>query len=70
MRIRVTCSICNTDKIVNGQSGITEFSRSHHHGLSRVELMANNHITFDYNTDNKPELITGSIKETIKRRKP
>ena len=68
MKMKVTCNICNETKIVNGQKQIGLFSGNHHHNLAEWEYKAGNHIELNYNTSTIPELITGSIKETIKPR--
>ena len=68
MRIKATCNICNESKKVNGQKQIELFAGNHHHNLERWELKTGNHIDLSYNLNNRPEFITGSIKETIKTR--
>ncbi len=67
MKVVVNCSICNQSKTVNGQKQIELFSGSHHHNLSEVDLIINNHISISYPEEsNKPQYYPGCCKDSVR----
>lgn len=67
--ILVTCNTCGKYQVVNGQKQIENYGLLHRHDFTDIELKTGKHISISYNIpSNKPELITGSIRETIKTR--